>query len=479
MTYSSTTSEWSHVDEDDLASSDNLSGIECLDDLSPTGSDADLHPLHAANSGEAAGPDTSSFQTDAAEKDVALRAATDALARLQSENHSLRATLRLRTLERDLPASAAILKSARDVQLLMDDLLAKTSMLSMVRGTSYAPSAVGWPGPMTERSQADPQHSDTTLWLQQPPDIPASPSLPIAAHLSPPALPTSRLQPETKEELAERNDESLYKSTTKSDAENNDRNLKDDHNSGIILTEPTQDNPDPILAFTTYAESNRPPPGISRNQLKKREKRARYEARKIEKAAARAAQAAAEGNSVPTGNLASTSSTVSWGKSASDSTKGNVDWLAVVRNASSGERREAAETIGLMHEQASGLLQVLLDRHKVLAQMTLEELQLQEKGFYRLSQNEMEIMAQYPEVVTIDGETFFISSPLPEGAAPATASGSQAVDLASFWQARNRELDHGLYAGSDASTEIGIEYVEEYVEDDGDDDVLNGESDDE
>ncbi|BEI94478.1 uncharacterized protein CcaverHIS019_0700500 [Cutaneotrichosporon cavernicola] len=370
MTYSSTTSEWSHVDEDDLASSDNLSGIECLDDLSPTGSDADLHPLHAANSGEAAGPDTSSFQTDAAEKDVALRAATDALARLQSENQSLRATLRLRTLERDLPASAAILKSARDVQLLMDDLLAKTSMLSM-------------------------------------------------------------------------------------------------------------DNPDPILAFTTYAESNRPPPGISRNQLKKREKRARYEARKIEKAAARAAQAAAEGNSVPTGNLASTSSTVSWGKSASDSTKGNVDWLAVVRNASSGERREAAETIGLMHEQASGLLQVLLDRHKVLAQMTLEELQLQEKGFYRLSQNEMEIMAQYPEVVTIDGETFFISSPLPEGAAPATASGSQAVDLASFWQARNRELDHGLYAGSDASTEIGIEYVEEYVEDDGDDDVLNGESDDE
>ncbi|BEJ02254.1 hypothetical protein CcaverHIS631_0700490 [Cutaneotrichosporon cavernicola] len=397
MTYSSTTSEWSHVDEDDLASSDNLSGIECLDDLSPTGSDADLHPLHAANSGEAAGPDTSSFQTDAAEKDVALRAATDALARLQSENQSLRATLRLRTLERDLPASAAILKSARDVQLLMDDLLAKTSMLSM----------------------------------------------------------------------------------EKSDAENNDRNLKDDHNSGIILTEPTQDNPDPILAFTTYAESNRPPPGISRNQLKKREKRARYEARKIEKAAARAAQAAAEGNSVPTGNLASTSSTVSWGKSASDSTKGNVDWLAVVRNASSGERREAAETIGLMHEQASGLLQVLLDRHKVLAQMTLEELQLQEKGFYRLSQNEMEIMAQYPEVVTIDGETFFISSPLPEGAAPATASGSQAVDLASFWQARNRELDHGLYAGSDASTEIGIEYVEEYVEDDGDDDVLNGESDDE
>ncbi|BEJ17513.1 hypothetical protein CspHIS471_0609140 [Cutaneotrichosporon sp. HIS471] len=393
MTHSSTTSEWSLVDEDDLASSDNLSRIVPLDDLSLTGSDACLHPPHAAYSGEAAGPDTSGFQTDAAEKDVALRAATDALARLQSENKSLRATLRLRTLERDLPVSAAILKSAQDVQLLMDDLLAKTSMLSM----------------------------------------------------------------------------------EKSDAENNDRNLEDDHNSGIILTEPTQDNPEPILAFLTYAESNRPPPGISKNQLKKREKRARYEARKIEKATARAAKAAAESNSVPTGNLASTSSTVSWGNSASDSTEGNGDWLAVVRNASSGERRQAAETIGLMSEQASGLLQALLGRHKVLAQMTLEELQLQEKGFYRLSQNEMEIMAQYPEVVTIDGETFVISSPLPERGAPSTASGPPAVDLASFWQDRNRELDHRLYAGSDASTEIGIEYVE----DDRDDDVLNGESDDE
>jgi hypothetical protein len=155
----------------------------------------------------------------------------------------------------------------------------------------------------------------------------------------------------------------------------------------------------------------------------------------------------------------------------------NQYWLYKVNSAKDAELKEAAKAYSRMRDEAGALLQALLERHKVLAQMTSEELQLQEKGFYRLSKEEMDILREYPEVVTIDGETFVLSTPLPERGIPdkgkGRALGSNHTDLAAFWRERNLELGKDVYAASDASTEIGIEYIQD------DDDALGGSDDEE
>lgn len=128
-----TVSDWSYVGDSDLASSSELSGII---PFSLPSSDGGLEPPRAPHAAEKIQTDARHSEIDAAEKQLALRAATDALARLQSENASLRATLQMRTLERSLPVSAAILKSAQDVQRLMDDLCAKETQIAMLRPRS-------------------------------------------------------------------------------------------------------------------------------------------------------------------------------------------------------------------------------------------------------------------------------------------------------------------------------------------------------
>jgi hypothetical protein len=138
----------------------------------------------------------------------------------------------------------------------------------------------------------------------------------------------------------------------------------------------------------------------------------------------------------------------------------NQYWLYKVNSAKDAELKEAAKAYSRMRDEAGALLQALLERHKVLAQMTSEELQLQEKGFYRLSK-----------------ETFVLSTPLPERGIPdkgkGRALGSNHTDLAAFWRERNLELGKDVYAASDASTEIGIEYIQD------DDDALGGSDDEE
>lgn len=370
--HSATTSEWSHVDEDDLASSGDLSRIVSLADSSVASvadSDAAVGVSPAPYSHESAGSGARRFEASIAEKELALRAATDALARLQSENQSLRAALHLRTLERDLPVSDAILKSAQDVQRLMDDLSAKMRLLS------YGESG----------AKLDPM-----LWFSPKP---------------------------------------------------------------LALAESIPNTTEPIHTSLTHTSSTVDPPQISKNQLKKARKREWREAVKATKSAARAAKAAEE--------------TVT-GHSAVNDVEEDCTWLPQAGNVRAYE---------LMREQAGALLLALLKRHKVLAQATYEELQLQEKGFYRLSRNEMEICSHYPETVMIDGEPLLLSSAWPERGAPVTAVGSAGVDMSSFsadcyCEPWNRESAH---VGSDASTEIGVEYLEP----DEDEDVAPGDSDDE
>lgn len=136
-----------------------------------------------------------------------------------------------------------------------------------------------------------------------------------------------------------------------------------------------------------------------------------------------------------------------------------------------------------MRVQASALLQALLERHKVLSHGLLAELKLQDRGFYRLSRAEMEVLSHYPEVIIVNGESYITSTPLPErdvggsGDRDTSEGKGKATDIVTddldeFRRQWNAELGHESDASDD--TEIAIEYA-----DDDDADQVMGEGEDE
>lgn len=147
---------------------------------------------------------------------------------------------------------------------------------------------------------------------------------------------------------------------------------------------------------------------------------------------------------------------------------GRKTWQQKAARAEQPELLEAAEAYAAMRERAGALLQALLARHKVLSQDMLAELKLHDRGFYRLSRAEMEVLSQYPEVIAVEGETYVTSAPLPERGVERTSEGKgkgKAEDLVTgnldaFRRQWNAELGKGDESASD-DTEVGIEYDED------------------